>query len=146
MLEKLCFWAGKWYSDGMKMDGLVEYWLKTAAHDYETLEVLYDNGRYSDALFFGHIILEKVLKALVVKETKEQAPFTHDLLRLQQLARISLLEAEVNLLDEVNDFNIRARYPEQKLAFYNKCTKEFVDPYMNKIIPLYEKLCKTAKS
>ena len=146
MLEKLCFWAGKWYSNDMKMDGVVEYWLKTAEHDRETMVVLYDNAKYSDALFFGHIILEKVLKALVVKETKEQAPFTHNLLQLQSLSGVKLDESEINLLAEANDFNIRARYPEQKFEFYKKCTKEFVDPYMDKIIPLYKKLCNTAKS
>ena len=130
----------------MNMKGVVEYWLKTAAHDYETMEVLYDNGRYSDSLFFGHIILEKVLKALVVKETGEQAPYIHNLLKLHSLSAVNLDESEINLLAEVNDFNIRGRYPEYKFEFYKKCTKEYAQPYMDKIILLYKKLWEKAKS
>ncbi len=103
-------------------------------------------ARYSDSLFFGHIILEKVLKALVVKKIGEHAPFTHDLVQLQGLAGISLSKAETDILDEANDFNIRARYPERKLEFYKKCTKEFTDKYMPAIKDLYQKLCNTAKS
>jgi HEPN domain-containing protein len=125
---------------------LIDYWVETAAHDKDTMDTLYDNARYSDALFFGHIIPEKVLKALVVRKTGEHAPYIHNLLQLHALSGIELGESEINLLAEVNDFNIRARYPEQKLEFYEKCTKEFADPYIKKITLLYEKLWEKAKS
>ena len=46
------------------IQGLVNYWLKTAEHDYDTMIGLFKIRRYSDCLFFGHIILEKVLKAI----------------------------------------------------------------------------------
>jgi len=128
------------------MDEVVKYWLETSMHDHETMDVLYRNARYSDALFFGHIVLEKVLKALVVKSSKDHAPFTHDLVQLQQLSRLNLTEEEINLLDEVNDFNIRARYPERRLEFYKQCTKEFTEGYVLKMGRLYEKLCNIAKS
>ena len=52
----------------------VEYWRKTAEHDYGTMQALYRGKQYSNSLFFGHIVLEKLLKGLVVKETGEQAP------------------------------------------------------------------------
>lgn len=68
------------------MDTVIAYWLETAKHDYETMKVLHDNARYSDALFFGHVVLEKVLKSLVVKKTVKHAPHTHDLTRLQSLS------------------------------------------------------------
>ncbi len=128
------------------MDEVVKYWLETSMHDHATMDVLFKNARYSDALFFGHIVLEKVLKALVVKSSKNHAPFTHDLAQLQHLSGIDLTEDEINLLDEVNDFNIRARYPERKLEFYKQCTKEFTEKYVVRINNLYEKLCNITKS
>jgi HEPN domain-containing protein len=128
------------------MNEVVAYWLETSAHDKDTMDVLYENARYSDALFFGHIILEKILKALVVHSTGKHAPFTHDLVQLHKLAGVELDEKEIDLLDQVNDFNIRARYPERKMEFYKQCTKEFSEPYLTKITGLYKKLWQTAKS
>ena len=43
----------------------VSYWQEAAAHDYKTMEVLFESKRYSDTLFYAHIVLEKILKALV---------------------------------------------------------------------------------
>ncbi len=129
----------------MQVKQLVNYWLKTAEHDFETMKSLYKTKRYSDCLFFGHIILEKVLKALVVQKTKKEAPRIHDLTRLLALAGVNLSEAEIDLLDQVNDFNIRCRYPEYKLSFYKKCTKEYTEVYLKKIITLYKKLCQKIK-
>ncbi|PIZ01270.1 DNA-binding protein, partial [bacterium (Candidatus Gribaldobacteria) CG_4_10_14_0_8_um_filter_33_9] len=61
---------------------IVEYWRKTAEYDYKTMVFLFKGKEYSNSLFFGHIVLEKILKALVVQRTKEQAPYIHDLVRL----------------------------------------------------------------
>lgn len=133
-----------WY-DFRVMDTVVAYWLETAEHDYATMKVLYDNARYSDALFFGHVVLEKVLKSLAVKKTGKHAPHTHDLTRLQSLSGVSVNESELDLLDTVNDFNIRARYPERKLEFYRLCTKEFTERYIARIDALCSKLCQEAK-
>ncbi|PIR47072.1 MAG: DNA-binding protein [Candidatus Vogelbacteria bacterium CG10_big_fil_rev_8_21_14_0_10_45_14] len=120
---------------------LVEYWSTSASHDKRSMDSLYKSGEYSNALFFGHIILEKILKALVVQATREPAPYTHDLVMLKDAASIDMSEAEQNLIDEVNHFNIRARYPDFKLAFYKKCTREFAKPYYEKIESFYERLC-----
>lgn len=128
------------------MDEVVAYWLETAEHDRETMMVLSAGNRYSDALFFGHIILEKILKALVVRNTGKHAPFTHDLVQLHKLSGTELDEKEIDFLDRVNDFNIRARYPERKMDFYKQCTKEFSEPYLTEITELYQKLWLTAKS
>lgn len=51
---------------------------------------LFKIKRYSDSLFFGHIVLEKILKALVVQKTKNQAPYSHDLIRLQETVKLEL--------------------------------------------------------
>ena len=45
---------------------IVEYWRKTAEYDYKTMVFLFKGKEYSNSLFFGHIVLEKILKALVV--------------------------------------------------------------------------------
>lgn len=124
---------------------MVDYWRETAEHDYGTMRALFKSKRYDASLFFGHLILEKILKALVVKETKEPAPYTHHLVRLSEISETILDENELDLLGTVNEFNIDARYPEEKLAFYKHCTKEYATKFKNDIIVLYRKLCQQLK-
>lgn len=127
------------------VEKIVKYWQKTAEHDHKTMLGLFEIKRYSDSLFFGHIILEKTLKGLTVKKTREQAPYIHNLTKLAELAECDLLEEEMDLLDAVNKFNISCRYPEHKLEFYKRCNKEYTKNYFDKIVKLYKKLCQQLK-
>jgi len=124
---------------------IINYWLKTSQHDYKTMLGLFRIKRYSDCLFFGHIILEKILKGLIVKNTGKEAPYIHDLVRLQALAKIKLEKDNLKFLKEVNNFNIRVRYPDYRLRFYKICTKEFTEKRFKKIVNLYRELCQKLK-
>jgi hypothetical protein len=85
-----------------------------------------------------HSGLEKILKALCVQTLHEHADYTHDLLRLSDsLPAIAFTEAHKITLTEVNEFNIRARYPEWNKIFYKTATKEFTEKYMNDMHTLY---------
>ena len=119
----------------------IEYWRKTAERDYDTMLGLFKIERYPESLFFGHIVLEKALKRLVVKETEEQVLYTHDLIKLAKLAKIGLRKNELELLKIINTFNIRARYPEQKLKLYKICTEKYTKDKLEKITNLYKLLC-----
>ena len=124
---------------------IVKYWQKTAEHDFETMLYLFKGKKYPESLFFGHIVLEKILKGLVVQKTKEQSPYIHDLIKLVELSECDLSKDEMDLLDVVNKFNIRARYPEYKLQFYKQCDREYTKKYFDEIIKLYKKLCQKLK-
>lgn len=52
---------------------LVDYWRKTAKHDFEIMKSLFKTKHYDASLFFGHIVLEKILKALIVKNIGERS-------------------------------------------------------------------------
>lgn len=121
------------------------YWLEIAQHDYETMVGLFQIKRYSDALFYGHIVLEKVLKARSVFLNNQFAPITHDLIVLAKLSRFNLTKEEVYWLKTINSFNIRSRYPDYKLNFYKKCNYEYSLKYLNRIKYLYKKLCQPLK-
>lgn len=124
---------------------VVDYWKATAEHDYETMLGLFRIKRYSDALFYGHIVLEKILKAHVVSKTMEEAPKTHNLLRLAELAKLDLTKKDKETLAAVGRFNLRARYPDMKLQFYKLCTREYAGNNINKIKRMYKKLCLSLK-
>lgn len=124
---------------------LVRYWQKTAQHDYETMVTLFDAKRYSDSLFYGHLVLEKILKALVVSETKNHPDPIHNLLVLSEKANLSLEKPDREFLAEANKFNIRARYPDYKLLFYKTCTLAYTKPKIEKIKAMYKQLCQRLK-
>jgi len=63
---------------------VVRAWLAGARKDWEVAQSLFKLKHYAHALFLCHLVLEKVLKALVLKRTKELAPQIHDLRRLSE--------------------------------------------------------------
>jgi HEPN domain-containing protein len=119
----------------------IKYWVETSKHDYKTMLGLFSIKRYSDSLFYGHIVLEKILKALVVQKIGEKLPKIHNLETLAVLAEVKIKKKDINLLNIVNRFNIRARYPNFKLDFYKMCTRDYTLGYLDKIKILYSKLC-----
>lgn len=124
---------------------IVKYWLKTTEHDFETMNALFGIKRYPESLFFGHIVLEKILKGLVAEEIEDEAPYIHNLTKLAELAKCDLFKEEMDLLDDANKFNIRARYSEYKLQFYKQCNREYAKNYIDKISNLYKKLLVLSK-
>ena len=70
------------------------YWRQTAKKDREVMDSLFRSKHYTHALFFGHLVLEKLLKAVVVERTKSQSPYTHDLVRLAEKAFMKIGDSE----------------------------------------------------
>lgn len=98
--------------------------------------LLYDAKDYSWSLFIGHIVLERLLKASVVKEIQNHAPYTHDLTKLAKLSKLDFSEEHLDWLDTISTFNLNARYDTYKEAFYRKCTADFTSEWIDKIIIL----------
>lgn len=122
----------------MTRDEHIQYWRESAQHDLESAESMFQSGRYDWSLFVGHLALEKILKANFVKNGEGKIPpKIHNLVRLAELSGLQLDEEQKIYLDKINDFNIQARYPDYKLAFYKRCTKEFTAQYIQKIKEFY---------
>jgi HEPN domain-containing protein len=103
----------------------INYWLESAVYDFETGKSLLESKKFPYALFFAHLAIEKVLKAIVVKQTGEHAPYIHSLVLLVKKANIKMTEEMLDQLAEYMEFHIEARYPDEKKDFYKKCTEEF---------------------
>ncbi|MBF0227586.1 MAG: HEPN domain-containing protein [Desulfobacterales bacterium] len=91
---------------------------------------------YSWSLFIGHLVLEKLLKAIYVKKILDHALFTHDLLRLANKIGLQLDDEKKEWLDEITTFNLNARYDNYKQDFNKLCTKEFTEKWIDRIIRL----------
>ena len=123
----------------------IQYWIKTSEHDYETMQGLFKIRRYADSLFYGHIVLEKILKARVVKASGKEAPRIHNLVVLAKLSGIEFSQEDLEFLATVNRFNMRARYPDIKLNFYKLSTAKYTKDKLDKIKKFYQTLCQNLK-
>lgn len=61
-------------------------------------------------LFFVHLALEKIIKALFLHVKKEMPPRIHNLVRLAEMAELVMDDQTRKILAEVNEFNIEGRY------------------------------------
>ncbi|OQY11506.1 MAG: hypothetical protein B6I31_04820 [Desulfobacteraceae bacterium 4572_19] len=123
----------------MKKEEHIKYWLKSAKHDLESAESMFQSKKYDWCLFIGHLVIEKVLKAIFIdKNSSKIPPKIHNLVRLAELSKINLDEQQNFLLDTITDFNLQTRYPDYKFGFYKKCTEEYTNKYFSKIKELYK--------
>ncbi|MCL5878861.1 MAG: HEPN domain-containing protein [Deltaproteobacteria bacterium] len=115
----------------------IKYWSESSAYDLVTAKSLLEVKRFPHALFFGHLAIEKILKALVVRATKEHAPYTHSLTVLMKKTGIDVPVALIDHLAEYTEFNIDARYPDDKGEFYKKCTEDFTQKKFKELEEIY---------
>jgi len=117
----------------MKIEEIVKYWVTCAEDDWKVIEGLLESKNYSYTLFFGHLYLEKLLKALVVKEIKTHAPPIHNLRLLAEKANLSLSDEQLEFIIRVNEYNIKTRYPDFSFKFKQQCTRDFTLKEIEKI-------------
>lgn len=113
---------------------LISYWISSSDSDFKTMENLYRSKDYHWSLFIGHLVIEKLLKAIYIKNTKSiNPPRSHDLLLLADRSCIEVNETQKDTLDLITTFNISARYPDYKKSFYKKCTEVYTTDNIEKI-------------
>ena len=70
----------------------IEYWTSGAISNIETAEILITGKKYLEGLFYCHLTIKKIFKALVIKNTGQLAPKSHNLNYLAELAHIRVSE------------------------------------------------------
>jgi len=119
--------------DTIDIENIFNHWISTSDKDFNTMIHLYNSKDFHWSLFIGHIVIERLLKACVVKKTLKHAPFTHDLTKLAQQTGLEFSEEYLDWLDTISTFNLNARYDSYKEAFYKKCTQDFTNEWIEKI-------------
>ncbi len=90
----------------------IEYWISEADEDIITADWLIKGKRYKEGLFFCHLSVEKVLKAIIVIVTKDIPPKAHDLFYLAKTAKIDLNENDLDFLGILMKYQLEGRYPQ----------------------------------
>ena len=118
----------------MTKDDHITYWMKGAEEDLSAAEILFLAEKYNWCLFIAHLVLEKMLKSFfVLRNDNSVPPKTHNLLKLAEKSFLELTDEKRIFFDEVNSFNLEARYPDYKNEFHKKCDREFAGNYLAKI-------------
>ena len=113
----------------------IVFWRDSAKEDWAVARQLVDNGRIRHGLFFAHLTIEKILKALICKHSQDLAPRIHNLSRLSELAGVAMVSEDVDVLAEMNVFHIEGRYPE---SLSPPPTKEEALRYMTRAEKIYQ--------
>ncbi|MBI4991366.1 HEPN domain-containing protein [Candidatus Gottesmanbacteria bacterium] len=112
-----------------KQDAL-KNWKESAADAMDTAEKLFADKKYHHSLFFLHLAIEKLLKALHQKRRNEPAPPIHNLARLADLCKLGLDEQTERELKEISSFSVSARYDDYKFSFYKKATRNYASRWL----------------
>lgn len=97
------------------MDKIVAHWVERAEYDLETAKVMLDTARYLYVAYMCQQAVEKLLKAIIAQQGKENLPI-HNLNRLAEVAGIrnDLNAEQFNFLAELTPYYIEARYGDYK--------------------------------
>lgn len=112
---------------------IIEYWKTESEEDYSVMQTLYEGKKYNWALFLGHLLLEKLLKAYYVKVNETHPPYIHNLLKIASDSKLVLNKDQKEQLATISAFNLQGRYDDYKKSFKQKCTPEYTEEWLNKI-------------
>lgn len=90
----------------------IDYWTNGSKSDIETAELLINGKKYIEGLFFCHLTIEKLIKALIVKNKGQLAPKSHNLVYLAELAGIVLSAEQNQFMSILMKYQLEGRYPE----------------------------------
>ena len=116
----------------------VSYWREGAKYDLGVANAMLKSKKYPYALFMGHLSLEKLLKAFVVKYTKAHAPFSHSLPYLAEKSKIKIPDKTLIKLREFMEFHFEERYPDVHQVFYSKCTRAYTAARVKEIKEVFK--------
>ena len=120
------------------MDTTLNNLLDSISENKSVANDLFSSEHYSQSLFIWHLVVEKTIKAYLIKTGKE-VPYIHDIKRLVEHSGIDLGELSVSSteLDEITAFNLEARYDDYKFELYKKADKEYTTKWVKKCESLH---------
>lgn len=106
----------------------IAHWKITADKDWKAVQHLLKSKDYVHALFFTHLVLEKLCKAHWIKNHVSNHPVrVHNLQYLLENAKVITTEEQKIFLKKMNFFQLEGRYPDYQTDIYKICNKTFTE-------------------
>jgi HEPN domain-containing protein len=112
------------------LEKTVVYFTESADEDFAVAKQLFRSKNYGHCLFFCHLAIEKLFKAIIVLKTQEPPEYTHFLVRLAEQAGVPVNESQVAELKVITKFNISGRYDDEKREFHKLATPSYTQKYL----------------
>jgi len=119
----------------INIDKQIAYWKSSALDDLTSAQILIERNRFLHGLFFCHLVIEKIIKAHVVKYTKDIAPRSHNLIFLADKTDLHFDEENEIFLGILMKYQLQGRYPDYNPLIPNK---QKVNEYLKKTEELFE--------
>jgi len=105
----------------------IDYWIRGAEEDLKSADLLIQKKRILHGLFFCHLVIEKAIKAHVVKASGEFAPRSHNLIYLSEKANLEFDSETEIFLGILMKYQLQGRYPDYNpiLPDYSKVNEYF---------------------
>ena len=104
----------------------VDYWISQVSDDWDAVDALFVRHKYLQSLFFAHLTIEKLCKAIWIKHNEINVPpKTHNLLYLLSQTPIKLTEEHSEFMLSLNRFQMEGRYPDYWSQMYKICNEDF---------------------
>jgi HEPN domain-containing protein len=104
----------------------INFWLLQADDDWTAVDTLFKGRKYLHSLFFAHLVIEKICKALWIKYNDGNVPpRTHNLIHLLSTTPIELDEDRSELMLSLNRFQLEGRYPDYLTKMHSVCNELF---------------------
>ena len=104
----------------------IDFWISQADSDWTAVDTLFNGKNYLQSLFFAHLVIEKICKALWIKHNEGNVPpRTHNLNHLLSSTPIELNDDKSEFMLSLNRFQLEGRYPDYLTKIYNICNEQF---------------------
>ena len=118
----------------MTKEQYISYWIDTAQNDWITVESLLNTKRYLHCLFWAHLTLEKLAKALWVKNHQDNIPpKVHNVVWLLEESQVEMPAESIVFLEVFNRFQLSSRYPDYLRKMDKLCTQDFTTEQLQKV-------------
>ena len=94
---------------------------------------------YSQALFWAHLVLEKMCKALWIKKNNRiDYPYSHNLLKLFKESKVEITVEQKEFYAEMNQFQTTGRYDDSLYIPEDEVSKEDCEKLMERFKTEYQ--------
>lgn len=107
------------------MKNTTNQWLERAAYDFSTANAMLKMRKYLYVAFMCQQAVEKTLKAIMAKKGA-RIPLIHGLRKLAEMAGVEkeMTPAQLDILERLTPFAIKARYGSYKKRLSEICNRE----------------------
>lgn len=115
------------------MGDTVKQWLERMKYDFGVAQAMLKMRKYLYVSFMCQQAVEKGLKAVLAKQN-ERIALIHNLRKLAVMARleVEMTEEQIDLLEQLTPFAIKARYGSYKKRLSELCDREKAVEFVNR--------------